>query len=144
MSVGAITSQASSTPILKQKNLNMTHKVYYNSACPVCKAGIKDQRRRMEQSHIQNLEWIDVHQHPEAIHEIGSALEQVRERLHVRDGAGNMHIGIDAFIYLWQQTPQLRLFARLLQLPIIHQSAHLAYNVFAKGLYLWNRALKHW
>jgi len=122
----------------------MTHKVYYNSACPVCKAGIKDQRQRMEQSHIQNLEWVDVHNHPEAISEIDSTLEQVRERLHVRDAEGNTHIGIDAFIYLWQQTPKLRWLARLLQLPIIHQSAHVAYNILAKGLYLWNRALKHW
>jgi len=122
----------------------MTHKVYYNSACPVCKAGIKDQRRRMEQCRIANVEWMDVHHDPTVIAETGSTLEQVRERLHVRDANGRMHIGIDAFIYLWQQTPQQLWLAKLLQLPIIHQSAHIAYNVFAKGLYLWNRALKHW
>ncbi|MGH8588498.1 MAG: DUF393 domain-containing protein, partial [Gammaproteobacteria bacterium] len=39
----------------------MSSKVYYNSACPVCNAGIKDQRRRMEACGIEGIEWVDVH-----------------------------------------------------------------------------------
>ena len=72
------------------------------------------------------------------------ALEQVRERLHVCDADGNMHIGIDAFIYLWQQTTKQRWLAYCVRLPIIYQLSRLIYNGFAKGLYVWNRALKHW
>ena len=63
----------------------MTYKVYYNSACPVCNAGIKDQRQRMEQCHAENPEWVDIHSNPEALAKIDSSLEQVRERLHVCD-----------------------------------------------------------
>ncbi len=122
----------------------MTYKVYYNSACPVCNAGIKDQRQRMEQCHAENPEWVDVHNHPEALAKIDSSLEQVRERLHVCDADGNMHIGIDAFIYLWQQTTKQRWLAYCVRLPIIYQLSRLIYNGFAKGLYVWNRALKHW
>ncbi|MDQ3582453.1 MAG: DUF393 domain-containing protein [Pseudomonadota bacterium] len=62
----------------------MSSKVYYNSACPVSNAGIKDQRRRMEACGIEDIEWVDVHTDPEAVSELGAPLEQVRERLHVR------------------------------------------------------------
>ena len=75
----------------------MTSKVYYNSACPVCNAGIKDQRRRMEACGIKDIQWIDVHAHPEAVEEIGAPLEQVRERLHVRSADGQLSVGADAF-----------------------------------------------
>jgi hypothetical protein len=63
----------------------LTTKVYYNSACPVCNAGIKDQRQRMEACGIRDIEWVDVHTNPEAVSEVDASLEQVRERLHVKD-----------------------------------------------------------
>ncbi|WP_292993724.1 DUF393 domain-containing protein [Nitrosomonas sp.] len=122
----------------------MPSKVYYNSACPVCNAGIKDQRKRMQDCGVNNIEWVDVHNNPDAVSEVGSSLEQVRERLYVKDDKGQLNIGIDAFIQLWQQTPNQRWLARLFQLPVIRSLARLAYNGFAWLLYRWNRALKHW
>ena len=123
----------------------MSTKVYYNSACPVCNAGIKDQRQHMEKCGINNdIEWVDVHNNPDAVSEVGSSLEQVRERLYVKDDNGELNIGIDAIIRLWQQTPDQRWLAKLFQSPVIRPIARLAYNGFAKLLYCWNRALKHW
>ena len=122
----------------------MPSKVYYNSACPVCNAGIKDQRRRMQECGVNDIEWVDVHNNPDAVSEVESSLEQVRERLYVKDGKGQLNIGIDAFIHLWQQTPNQRWLARLFQLPVIRSLARVAYNGFAWLLYRWNRALKHW
>jgi predicted DCC family thiol-disulfide oxidoreductase YuxK len=87
---------------------------------------------------------VDVHGSPGAASETGHSLEQVRERLHIKDGNGKLHIGLDAFIHLWQKTPRQRWLARLLQLPVIGSLAHHAYNGFARLLYRWNRALKHW
>ena len=122
----------------------MPSKVYYNSACPVCNAGIKDQRKRMQDCGVNNIEWVDVHNNPDAVSEVESSLEQVRERLYAKDGKGQLNIGIDAFIHLWQQTPNQRWLARLFQLPVIRSLARVAYNGFAWLLYRWNRALKHW
>ena len=122
----------------------MPSKVYYNSACPVCNAGIKDQRRRMQECGVDDIEWVDVHNNPDAVSEVGSSLEQVRERLYVKDNNGQINIGADAFIHLWQQTPNQRWLAWLFQLPIIRALARLIYNGFAWLLYRWNRALKHW
>ena len=84
-------------------------KVYYNSACPVCNAGIKDQRKRMEACGVRDIEWIDVHTHPEAAEEVGSPLEQVRERLHVKAADGRLDVGADAFTRLWSRTPRAAL-----------------------------------
>ncbi len=122
----------------------MPTKVYYNSACPVCKAGINDQRQRMQRCGITDIEWIDVHSHPHAASELNTPLEQVRERLHVRNDEGELDIGMDAFTYLWQRTPGQHWLAKILQLPGIKSLARLIYNGFARLLYLWNRALRHW
>lgn len=122
----------------------MSNKVYYNSACPVCNAGIKDQRQRMEHCGIKDIEWIDIHSNPDAVSEVNSSLEQVRERLYFKDVNGELHIGADAFIYLWLQTPGQRWMGKLFQLPIIKPLLHFIYNRFAHILYRWNRAKKHW
>jgi predicted DCC family thiol-disulfide oxidoreductase YuxK len=68
----------------------------------------------------------------------------VRERLYVKDADGELNIGADAFTRLWSQTPSQRWLASLLRLPVLKQITNLAYNVFARLLYQWNRAKKHW
>lgn len=118
-----------------------TVKVYYNSACPVCKAGIESQKGKMEACAI---EWKDVHSNNQLVAEINSEIERVRERLHVVDEQGQIHIGFDAFLVIWQHAPNERWKAKLLGLPIIKQFGRLAYNLFAIALYKWNRAKKHW
>lgn len=122
----------------------MTDKVYYNSACPVCKAGIKKQREVMGRGGVDDVEWVDVHTRPEMANETPSSLEQIRERLHVRDDCGQIRIGADAFIFLWLRTPKLRWLGTITGLPGIRQLFHLCYNGFAWLLYRWNRVLKHW
>jgi len=122
----------------------MATKVYYNSACPVCNAGIEDQRKRMEACGIRDVEWIDVHAHPEAVEQVGSPLEQVRERLHVKAADGPLEVGADAFTRLWLQTPGQRWLGKLLRLPVFKQITHVVYNAFARLLYRWNRAKGHW
>ena len=122
----------------------MPGKVYYNSACPVCKAGIKDQQRRMAACGVKDIEWVDVHTHPDAVSELGESLEKVRERLHVKDASGGIDVGADAFLNLWSQTPGQSWVAALLRLPILKQLVRLTYNIFARLLYRWNRAMRHW
>lgn len=115
--------------------------VYYNSACPVCDSGIAAQKSKMQAC---NIAWIDVHNNPEAAFELGTELESIRERLHVRDASGKMAIGAPALAVLWGQTPGQGLWGRLANWPIISTALSLAYNAFAKGLYRWNRWKKHW
>ncbi|MDV6344268.1 DUF393 domain-containing protein [Nitrosomonas sp. Is37] len=116
-------------------------KVYYNSACPVCKAGIESQKSKMEGC---SIEWKDIHSNPRLVTEINSEIEQVRERLHVVDEHDQIYIGFDAFLIIWRHSPSEKWKATLLGLPIIKQLGRIAYNQFAVMLYKWNKAKKHW
>ena len=98
----------------------------------------------MEACGIKDIEWVDVHTNPEAVSELGAPLEQVRERLHVKDSDGRLDFGADAFARLWSQTRGQRWLAKLLRLPMLKQLTRLAYNLFARLLYRWNRAQGHW
>lgn len=118
-------------------------KVYYNSACPVCDAGIKGQRSRMADCGA-DVEWVDIHSHAEAVKEIGAEQEFVRERLHVVDEKGQVNVGSDAFAVLWHHTPRQEWLARLVRLPIVAPLARMLYNLFAACLYAWNRSRKRW
>jgi predicted DCC family thiol-disulfide oxidoreductase YuxK len=118
-------------------------KVYYNSACPVCDAGIRGQKQRMGGCPI-NVEWIDIHSHPEMLEEIGAAQEFVRERLHVVDETGELRIGAEAFRALWKHTPGQAAMARLAGLPVLRVLARGTYNALAALLYRWNRANRRW
>jgi len=116
-------------------------KVYYNSACPVCKAGIDYQRSKTIGSAI---DWQDINENASLCDEISAELKTVRKYLHLRDHFGERKTGIDAFILLWRASPKQRWLAGLIGLPIIKQIAALVYFLFANALYAWNRALKHW
>lgn len=47
-------------------------RVYYNSACPVCRTGIENQQCRMAKQGNDDIEWIDIHANPERIETRGS------------------------------------------------------------------------
>ena len=118
-------------------------KVYYNSACPVCNAGIRGQKERMTGCPV-DIQWIDIHSHPQALKEIGARQESVRERLHVLDEKGELRVGAEAFRALWAHTPGQGALARLTGLPLVNPLAKGAYNAFAALLYGWNRLNRRW
>lgn len=116
-------------------------RVYYNSACPVCNYGITRQKCRMDGC---NVDWLDVHNNIEARNDISADTEFIRERLHAIDENGEIQIGVDAFITLWKHSPGEHWKAAMVSLPVIKQLVTFGYNIFAKVLYKWNRALGHW
>ncbi len=118
-------------------------KVYYNSACPVCDAGIRGQKERMAACPAQ-AEWIDVHNHADAAKQIGAEREFVRERLHVVDEHGRLHVGAEAVRALMERTPGQRWLARVMGLRLMRPLAGWCYNRFARLLYAWNRSKGHW
>ena len=118
-------------------------KVYYNSACPVCSAGIRYQQRKLGAA-CDDVEWIDVHARNEAACEVNRDLELVRERLHVVDEAGGLHVGADAFAELWSKTPGQGAWARVVRAPGVRSLSRWLYNGFAALLYRWNRINGRW
>ena len=116
-------------------------KVYYNSGCPVCKAGIESQMGKESSCEIQ---WADVHKDNQLVTEVRADLEFVRERLHVVDEQGQLQVGFDAVLAIWRNSPKERWKARLTGLPILKQLCRVAYNLFARVLYNWNRSKHRW
>ena len=121
----------------KEQALN----VYFNSACPVCNAGINTQKQR---STACTINWKDVHQDNSLSIELGRSLSTVRKYLHVLDTNGQRYLGINAFIVLWQNSPKEQWKAKLFSRPIIQQLAQLGYFAFANGLYAWNKIGQRW
>ena len=117
--------------------------VYYNSACPVCNAGIRGQKQRMDGCRA-DVQWIDIHSRPGALKEIGAQQELVRERLHVVDEKGELRVGAEAFRALWAHTPGQGVLAWLTGLPLLNLLSKWIYNAFAALLYAWNRANHRW
>ncbi len=116
-------------------------RVYFNGACPVCKAGIEYQRERLADA---DVEWVDVHEQNNAVSELGAELEFVRERLHVVDEEGRLHVGAEAFGALWQKSPGQRGLGTVARLPVLRSVFRWAYNGFARLLYRWNRRVGNW
>lgn len=177
----------------KKKDKNI--EVYFNSACPVCNAGINYQKKRIgdidlsdgcpggdegsseekkeEGGETLNVSWVDISSVSnkdntlenstlvETSRMVGehdgrpgfsgvdariarSNIEFVKERLHVIDQDNNVHIGMDAFIIIWELSPKDRRKAKFFSIPVIHALSVISYNIFAWLLYRWNRLLKHW
>ena len=118
-------------------------RVYYNGACPVCAAGIRQQKRKLDGCDTE-VDWIDVHENNDRARDVGTDLEFVRERLHVVDEAGELQVGSAAFTTLWALTPGQGLLAKLSGLPVLRPLFHWAYNLFAARLYKWNRKKGRW
>ena len=116
-------------------------KAYFNSACPVCNAGIAYQKTQMKSCEII---WIDVHANPEAAKELGAELEFVKERLHVVDRTGKVNVGAEALTALWSSTPGQRWLGHVVQWPVVKTMVDVLYNAFAKALCRLNRWFKRW
>jgi predicted DCC family thiol-disulfide oxidoreductase YuxK len=119
-------------------------RVYYNSRCPVCDAGVRSQRRRMEAAGAGPIDWRDINREPDALAACGASLDDVRRKLYVIDDAGAVHIGADGFTALWRATPGQRWFGRLLASPGFKTLGHALYDWFADRLYAWNRRKGRW
>ncbi len=118
-----------------------TIRVFYNSACPVCNAGIKSQKGKTSDSVV---EYEDVHLDNDLAAQLDAPLAFIRERLHVVDENQQVQVGIDAFITIWRHSPKERWKAKFFSLPGLHALAVVGYNVFARGLYRWNQSKNHW
>jgi predicted DCC family thiol-disulfide oxidoreductase YuxK len=79
----------------------------------------------------QRLCWVDAVREPEALRRHGLSLEAAMARLHVLDGTGHWHRGIDAFLVIWEQLPAYRWLARIIAALGLRRPLAYAYHHFA-------------
>lgn len=119
--------------------------VYYNSVCPVCDAGVGENRRAIEKSGCgDNATWVDVSANPEILAAEGITLDDVRRNIRVRDADGTLHRGADAVAIMWLATPGRKWLGHLTRFPLIRPIARFVYFRFADGLYWWNKRKGRW
>lgn len=119
--------------------------VFYNSACPVCRAGMDEQRDALARAdRADAANFVDMAASPEALTNDGITLDQVRRHFYVRDQDGVLHRGADAAAVLWRMTPRRRWFGWLISRPVLRSIARISYDWFADRLYNWNRRKGRW
>lgn len=107
--------------------------VFYNSACPLCRAVVE--RYRRVTGHRRDILWRDVGRTPDALWVFGVDRDDAARCVHVVDRAGRLRQGVDAAIALWREMPGKRRWrARLLQLPGVYAVARWLY---AQGVVPW-------
>lgn len=101
--------------------------VYFDGKCSSCSEEIQAYKNLAPS---KTFLWKDVANDPSLIEQSGINLEDALRRLHVRDKNGNLHIGVSAFILIWQHLPRLKwqTYAYLLKLPVLFHLATFGYN----------------
>jgi demethoxyubiquinone hydroxylase (CLK1/Coq7/Cat5 family)/predicted DCC family thiol-disulfide oxidoreductase YuxK len=111
--------------------------VYYDGACPLCRAEI-DQYRRAEGG--DTLRWVDADQCTPG--DLGADLDRraALARLHVRRADGTLVQGAAAFAEIWSSLPRWAWLARLARLPGVLPLLDLGYAAFLRLRPLWRPA----
>ncbi len=114
--------------------------VVYNSACPVCRAGVES-FKRAQPPDDDGRTWRDINDEPERLAERGATLDDVRLKLHAVDREGNLLVGMPAVAAIWAETPGWGWAAKLARAPGLRWIAAAGYHLTAHVLYRWNRAV---
>jgi predicted DCC family thiol-disulfide oxidoreductase YuxK len=106
--------------------------VFFDGACPLCRREIAHYRRI---DRAQRLRWVDAATEVEilAMHDLD--LERAMAELHVLDGNGRWHRGVDAFLVIWSRLPAYRWLARLVSALRLRAPLGFVYRHFAAWRY---------
>ena len=103
--------------------------VYFDGKCGLC---TKEIRYYQKIAPAVLFSWCDIAHDPSSLAPLGISQADALRWLHARDGDGKIHIGIDAFILIWQQLHiGWRALAILANLPILHPMLGWLYQRFA-------------
>lgn len=103
--------------------------VFFDGKCGLC---IKEIQHYKKIAPKGIFNWQDITENPQALSAHGVSLAQGLKLLHALDKADRLHIGVDAFILIWQQLDRWRLLAKLVSLPGIYWLADKTYHIFAE------------
>lgn len=107
--------------------------VFFNGACPVCRAAIDRYRALMGER--RDFLWRDLRYYPDALAAFGIDRDEAARCVHVIDRTGALRKGVDGAIALWREMPGKRRWrARVLSLPLVHALAGWFYR---RGIVPW-------
>ena len=102
--------------------------IYYDGKCGLCSREITYYKRIAPDGLFH---WADIAHNPSALHALNISQADALRRLHGVDEKGQVSVGVDAFVMIWQQLSYWRMLGFVVSLPVIRQLAGWAYNRFA-------------
>ncbi len=102
--------------------------VFYDGKCGLCRREIEHYQRITPDA---VFEWVDITVDASAIQKLGVPYADGLKLLHAQDSQGKLHVGVDAFVLIWQQIPHWRIVAIIVASPFIRPIANSAYRRFA-------------
>lgn len=103
--------------------------VFYDGKCSLCTREI-GYYRKIAPAGV--FDWQDITDSADELAKEGVSLCEGLKLLHAKDRQGRLHVGVDAFILIWQQLRGWRLLARVVSLPLVRHIAAAVYRVFAR------------
>ena len=102
--------------------------VYFDGKCGLCSKEIRYYQKIAPDGVFI---WHDIATSPAPLATHGISQEAALRRLHATDSHDTLHIGVNAFILIWQQLRWWSLLAFFMRLPLIRHLASIGYNWFA-------------
>lgn len=102
--------------------------IFYDGKCNLCAKEI-NYYRNITPAKIFN--WQDITQNNKQLATYGISLADSLKLLHATDRSGKLHVGVAAFILIWQELPKWRYLAKFVKLPLVRQCVDAAYKIFA-------------
>lgn len=106
-------------------------RIFYDGSCSLCSAKMALYRRRDQ---FGRLVFVDISAPGFDPDPFAIPLAAFMYELHVIDGSGNLHRGVDALRVIWQALPSSTwygLLGLLISLPLVHAVAALVYRAVA-------------
>ena len=104
--------------------------IFYDGLCQLCSREIEMFRRRVTDGSLAYVD-ISLPEFDAARHALDQA--RVHKHMHVRnEETGEMLVGVDALLAMWDLVPGFRWLAKVTRLPGIRQLSDVGYEVFAR------------
>ena len=102
--------------------------VYYDGKCGLCRREIEYYKRVAPPG---GFLWHDIANDPTSLADLDISQADALRRLHARDAAGTVYVGVAAFIVIWQGLNYWKYLALIFKLPLLKTIASVVYDRFA-------------
>lgn len=106
--------------------------IFYDSECKLRDREIS-YYKRLDKFH--KLHFYPLIEANDSLQALGVNRIQALQKLHGLSNSGQLHIGVDAFMIMWQALPKWWVLARVLKLPLLKRIAVFIYEKFAAWRY---------
>jgi predicted DCC family thiol-disulfide oxidoreductase YuxK len=106
--------------------------LFYDGSCPLCK---KEINHAVSIDKDKKVDWIDISTDTLLLKQFEISHSDAMKQLHVIDQNGDLFIGVDAFMTIWQFLPYYQHLKQAVILLHIKRPMIWAYDIFAKQRY---------